>query len=148
MVKWVRLEKLANFQDGMIPENIMKFADKAIVPLAVGDQALSSLTFGLFREENQWKWIRRGAPGRIRKIHKFRNGAKELVEIPGLNLQFLVVPGSSPVSLIPLSDVKFKNFELKAGEIQSANQIFLELKDEAIRIVKDPPGELRRPVVR
>ena len=153
MVKWVRIDELMDFQIGNDPRKLMHFANRIIVPLIIpenngtGEQALSSLTFGLFRDENQWRWTRRGAPIRIRKIYKYRNDSQELVEIPGLNIFFIKKRANGTVGLTPLYDTKFEGLELQAGVEQPASQIFAGLVPEARKIIDaNRPGE--RPVLR
>lgn len=141
VVKWVRLDELSNFQSGNDPDKLMQFGNRIIVPLIIpenngtGEQALSSLTFGLFRDENEWRWTRRGAPQRIRKIYNYRNDSQELVEIPGLNLRFIKKRANGTVGLIPLYNSKFEGLELQVGVEQPASQIFVGLVTEARKII-------------
>ncbi|MEO8324895.1 MAG: hypothetical protein ABI618_03545 [Nitrospirota bacterium] len=139
VVKRVSLEALINFKGGDNPDELMKFPNRIIVPLIIPEkdgtvhQALSSITFGLFASENEWRWTRRGAPNRTRKINEYRKDSQEMLEIPGLNLLFLLERESGEVGLIPLYDAKFENVVLKAGVKQPATQILLELVKEAKR---------------
>lgn len=154
VVKRVRLDTLKNFKSGDNPDELMEFSNRIIVPLIIPEndgtvkQALSSLTFGLFASENEWRWTRRGAPNRTRKIHEYRKNSQELLEIPGLNLLFLVERESREVGLIPLYDAKFEKVGLKAGVKQPATQILLELVNEANRfdLLKLPKPGTRLPL--
>lgn len=151
VVKRVGLKKLKNFKSGDNPDedDFMKFANRIIVPLVIPEndetvkQALSSLTFGLFTGEAQWRWIRRGAPDRTQRIHEYRKNSQELLEIPGLNLLFLVERENGELRLIPLYDAMFENVILKVGVKQPATKIFLELVNEAKRF--DPPIHSPKP---
>ena len=139
VVKRVGLDKLIGFTSGDNPDDFMQFANRIIVPLVIPEndetvkQALSSLTFGLFTEGNEWRWIRRGAPDRTWRIHEYRKNSQELLEIPGLNLLFLVERGNEEMGLIPLYDAEFENVVLKTGVKEPATQILLELVNEAKR---------------
>jgi len=143
VVKWVRLDTLSQFKSGDNPDKIMAFANSIIVPLSIqgkeGEvaQVMSSLTLGLFKKEKEkeWRWTRRGAQSRIRKIYEYRNEANELVEIPGLNLRFIGKRASGEVRLIPLYDAKFEGFELNAGVEQPASDVFSGLAIEAKAIL-------------
>ena len=154
VVKWVRLDELKNFKSGNDPDTLMHFGDRLMVPLIIPEddgtiaREKSSITFGLFKKkENEWRWTSRGAPGRIRRIYQYRNGAQDLVEIPELNLRFLRRDASDQSLLIPLYDYKFKNINLKAGEEQPAAKIFAGLAEEVKEILEkirtDPPPWLR-----
>jgi len=149
VIRRVKIDELENFSIGNDPDNLMHFGDRLIVPLIIpeGDGTVarekSSLTFGLFKDKNEWRWTRRGAPGRMRKIYQYRNGAQDLVQIPGLNLYFLRKHENGQNILISLYDYKFKNIELKAGVGQPADKIFAGLSEEVKEILKrvrkDPP---------
>ena len=154
VVKRVELDKLINFTSGDNPDDFMQFANRMIVPLIISEkdgtvkQALSSITFGLFTEGNEWRWTRRGAPNRTRKINEYRKNSQELMEIPGLNLLFLVSRENGEMGLISLYDAKFENVDLKAGVKQPATKILLELVNEAKRFdpLKAPSPGSRLPV--
>lgn len=152
VVKRVRLDTLKNFKSGDKPDTVMKFSNRMIVPLIVSkndgtvDQALSSMTFGLFAGENEWRWTRRGAPDRTRKIYEYRKKSQEVLEIPGLNLLFLIERGKGEVGLIPLYDAEFESVELKAGVEQPAIQILAELVKEAKKFDLPLQGLERRPL--
>jgi hypothetical protein len=153
VVKWVRLDELKNFQNGNDPDKFMRFGNRIIVPLILpennetGEQALSSLTFGMFGDEPKWRWTRRGAPQRIRKIYKYRKDSQELWEIPELNLRFIKQQTNGTIKLTPLYDAKFEGLELQVGVEQPANQIFAGL----VPVVKKMLIELeegKRPLLR
>ncbi len=146
VVRQVGLKKLSEYegkinevQDGPLDKEFRM----VIVPLdeEKSDDSLSSLAFSLGKTSPEWHWTRRGSPKLIgmiqdsqRKTSSFKKNAREIIEVPGLNLRFLGVREGGQLRLISLTKVKIGPLELGPEKSKAASEVWAALATEAKKI--------------
>jgi len=162
VVKQVGLKRLSEYegkidevQDGPLDEKFRM----VIVPLDEGKSAdsivlleeeksadsLSSLAFSLRKTSPEWHWTRRGSPKLIRMIQKrqreikknYKQSAREIIEVQGLNLRFLGLREGAQLRLISLTEIKIGSLDLVPQKPKAASEVWAALAIEAKKIIKD-----------
>lgn len=142
VIKDVPLRELRDFKIEKNPEDITHERGKVAVPLYVREEGMvsqgrSMLIFGLIPEKTRkWGLIQRGISRSFKRMFKYRKNENLLIEIPGLGQRFLGEKKNGVLYLTPLENSKFGTLELKAGEAQSAKDIFVGLAPEAKEIAE------------
>jgi hypothetical protein len=133
----VQLEDLRAYRPNTHPDRLLKRLDKAIYPVLVGNQVLSSIT--LEKSDNAWKATNFGMPTFARLLTQTRRAAadragmpeKELfsVQVPALSAQFVGYHKNGKLMLVSLIDDRA--LKLSADRALPAEEVFASLVQPA-----------------
>jgi hypothetical protein len=144
VVFYVPLDTLRTYKRNADALGLLRGGDRILYPVLLSGVTRSSIT--LVRDTSTWRGMSYGGPNTARLVWKAlreassRPGGRSrryfLVDVPGLNLEFLAYEKNGKLVLIPLLDDPQRRLRARADH--RGDSVFVQLVQEA-QAAKDQP---------